>query len=196
MGNINPPGKSNIKKRFSTITSEFARAKAPYLEPNAEALVSRLKKFSKLGGKCAYCGDKQTEWDHLHPMVKSAGWTGYFTEINNLIPACSKCNQSRGNKDYKSWMLGKTPGSPSIRRRLNKSEICRRIKIIQRLIKDNPAEKITLPSRATKVCKLEKKYARQLATILGLFEAAQATANLLQCHYQTIAEKQRTIDDR
>ena len=38
--------------------------------------------------------------------------TGYITEIHNLVPACGKCNQSKGNKPWKDWMLGNAKLSP------------------------------------------------------------------------------------
>ena len=31
------------------------------------------------------------------------------------MPACGKCNQSKGNKDWKAWMLGPAPLSPKTR---------------------------------------------------------------------------------
>ena len=32
------------------------------------------------------------------------------------MPSCSKCNQSNGNKDWKTWMLGNAALSPASRR--------------------------------------------------------------------------------
>jgi hypothetical protein len=39
--------------------------------------------------------------------------TGYISEIANLVPACGKCNQSKGNKDWRTWMLGNAKRSPT-----------------------------------------------------------------------------------
>ncbi|MEW1962951.1 HNH endonuclease [Microbacterium sp. NPDC077644] len=61
---------------------------------------------------CAYCGDTATEWDHLRPLVENQRPTGYIHEIHNLVPACGKCNQSKGNKQWKEWMFGDAPLSP------------------------------------------------------------------------------------
>jgi hypothetical protein len=64
---------------------------------------------------CAYCGDKKSEWDHFRAVVKNRTPTGYITEIANLVPACGKCNQSRGNKDWKTWMQSSARHSPKAR---------------------------------------------------------------------------------
>lgn len=61
---------------------------------------------------CSYCGDPASEWDHFRPLVKDQKPTGYISEIHNLVPACGKCNQSKGNKDWKTWMLSDAALSP------------------------------------------------------------------------------------
>ncbi|MBK7930055.1 MAG: HNH endonuclease [Bryobacterales bacterium] len=58
--------------------------------------------------RCAYCGDPFTEWDHFRPIVSGRRPTGYFSEIANLVPACGKCNQSKGAKNG-SHGCGETP---------------------------------------------------------------------------------------
>ncbi len=64
---------------------------------------------------CAYCGDPSTEWDHLLPLVVGQRPTGYISDIHNLVPACGKCNQSKGNKHWREWMLGSARLSPTSR---------------------------------------------------------------------------------
>ena len=61
---------------------------------------------------CSYCGDTASEWDHFRPLVKNRKPTGFISEIHNLVPACGKCNQSKGNKDWKTWMLSDAALSP------------------------------------------------------------------------------------
>ncbi|MEL5849029.1 MAG: hypothetical protein U7M05_06635 [Candidatus Igneacidithiobacillus chanchocoensis] len=41
--------------------------------------------------------------------------TGYISEIHNLVPSCGKCNQSKGNKEWKVWMLSTAKLSPAAR---------------------------------------------------------------------------------
>ncbi|MBW8827948.1 MAG: HNH endonuclease [Burkholderiales bacterium] len=87
------------------------------MEPTEVEVDEALKILGMQRGACvcAYCGDKKSEWDHFRAVVKHRTPTGYITEIANLVPSCGKCNQSRGNKDWKSWMLGKARHSPSSR---------------------------------------------------------------------------------
>lgn len=63
--------------------------------------------------RCAYCGDKASEWDHLRPLVLKRRPTGFVSEIANLVPSCGKCNQSKGNKPWREWMLSKAKLSPT-----------------------------------------------------------------------------------
>lgn len=65
--------------------------------------------------QCAYCGDPYTEWDHLRPLIAGKRPTGYITEIANLVPACSKCNQSKSGSAWRKWMLGPAKRSPATR---------------------------------------------------------------------------------
>ncbi|WP_322411717.1 HNH endonuclease [Microbacterium invictum] len=64
---------------------------------------------------CAYCGDPSTEWDHLRPLVVNQQPTGYISEIHNLVPACGKCNQSKGNSYWYDWLFGAARLSPTTR---------------------------------------------------------------------------------
>ena len=64
---------------------------------------------------CAYCGGVATEWDHLRPLVVNKQPTGYISEIHNLVPACGKCNQSKGNKNWREWLFSSVPRSPKSR---------------------------------------------------------------------------------
>jgi hypothetical protein len=48
--------------------------------------------------------------------------TGFISEIANLVPACGKCNQSKGNKPWREWMLSKAARSPTSRQIANTAE--------------------------------------------------------------------------
>jgi hypothetical protein len=41
--------------------------------------------------------------------------TGFIAEIQNLVPACGKCNQSKGNSDWRTWMRGNAKLCPRVR---------------------------------------------------------------------------------
>jgi hypothetical protein len=65
--------------------------------------------------QCAYCGSAASEWDHLRPLVMNKKPTGYISEIRNLVPSCGKCNQSKGNKEWKVWINSAAKLSPTAR---------------------------------------------------------------------------------
>ena len=65
--------------------------------------------------QCSYCGSVATEWDHLRPLVLNKKPTGHVSEIHNLVPACGKCNQSKGNKPWATWMVSDARLSPKSR---------------------------------------------------------------------------------
>lgn len=49
---------------------------------------------------CAYCGCKPSSitLDHVIPKVK-----GGSTQRSNLVPACARCNGSKGHSDVWDW---------------------------------------------------------------------------------------------
>jgi hypothetical protein len=115
---FNPPGKPpKLTSRRSTLTGLFVMTLTPYIEPTEAEVDEALGILGMKRGACvcAYCGDKKSEWDHFRAVVLNRKPTGYITEIANLVPACGKCNQSRGNKDWKVWMTGDAAHSPARR---------------------------------------------------------------------------------
>lgn len=111
------PTPVKITGRTSSITNAFVNGIIPVIKPTEEEIESALKTLGmdKDHIVCAYCGNPYTEWDHFHPLVKNKKPTGYISEIHNLVPACGKCNQSKGNKDWKTWMQSNAELSPSSR---------------------------------------------------------------------------------
>jgi len=81
----------------------------PSVAPNEKEVhkVLELLGMNEKNIRCAYCGGKHTEWDHLKPFVEDRKPTGYYTSIRNLVPACGKCNQSKGNENWREWMENK-----------------------------------------------------------------------------------------
>ncbi|MBW8015115.1 MAG: HNH endonuclease [Planctomycetes bacterium] len=103
-----------ITGRTSTLTHAFITSIIPHIEPTEDQIIESLEilGMSLSDIRCAYCWDKPTEWDHLLPLVENKFPTGYISEIHNLVPACGKCNQSKGNKYWKKWILSDAPLSP------------------------------------------------------------------------------------
>ena len=111
------PSVQTMVTRKSSITNAFVNSIVPVIPPDEEEIQYAL---SLLGMnpqdiRCVYCGDRATEWDHLRPLVENRRPTGYMSEIRNLVPSCSKCNQSKGNKYWEKWMCSDARLSPARR---------------------------------------------------------------------------------
>lgn len=111
---INMPHHDGIKARISSINNAFVHGLLPVRPPSEEKF---MKVLAILGAKrddlrCAYCGEKATEWDHIHSIVSKGAPSWYIDEIENLIPCCPSCNSSKGGaerngKSLDEWMRGK-----------------------------------------------------------------------------------------
>ena len=110
------PNPVRITGRSSSITNSFVNGVIPVLAPSALEIRSALQQLGMLEAVfCAYCGGIHTEWDHLRPLVMKQRPTGFISEIHNLVPACGKCNQSKGNRPWREWMLSEARLSPKSR---------------------------------------------------------------------------------
>lgn len=107
-----------ITDRTSSITNSFVQAVIPWVPPSlserAEAL--RMLGMDEDTIVCAYCGGVASDWDHLRPLVRNKRPTGYVSNYKNLVPACGRCNQSKGSKEWRTWIQGKAKGSPASRK--------------------------------------------------------------------------------
>src|SRR5262249_27596148 len=119
------PAVQTMVSRKSSITNAFVNALIPVVVPTHEEIEEALRILGMAPSEvsCAYCGDRMTEWDHLRPIVVKQRPTGYVSEIANLVPACGKCNQSKGNSPWRQWILSKTAKhSPTARGKLDVPE--------------------------------------------------------------------------
>ena len=137
------PRKTKISGRKTTLTAAFANALLPRKEMgNSEKrTVLRALEIDPDNVKCAYCGDQASEWDHLRPIISGKRPTGWITEAANLVPACGKCNQSKGKKPWKDWMQGGARNSPASR---NIPDLKRRIELLDRFIASFPETRVDL----------------------------------------------------
>jgi HNH endonuclease len=145
------PSPMNVTGRSSSITNAFINAIIPAFDPTEE---EELEALHILGMephdiRCAYCGDKFTEWDHLRPIITNQEPTGYITEIANLVPSCGKCNQSKGKSDWRTWMEGKARFSPKTR---GIPDLPTRIARLQSYEDWRNLEKSTLPQSSAQKC--------------------------------------------
>lgn len=113
------PSRAKITARSSTVTNSFVISIVPFHHPEESEIKKCLKilEMDPQNLRCAYCGDKSTEWDHLRPLVLDKKPTGFISEIRNLVPACGKCNQSKGNKDWRKWIVSDAKKSPKTRKK-------------------------------------------------------------------------------
>jgi predicted RNase H-like nuclease len=84
------PRPVKITGRTSSITNAFVNGVFPCRHPNAEEVTEALRILEPNADdlRCAYCGDRASEWDHLRPLIAGKRPTGYISEIANLVPAC------------------------------------------------------------------------------------------------------------
>lgn len=111
------PTPMKITGRSSSMTNAFINSIIPVVFPSADDVRRALEILGMTAEtfECAYCGSNASEWDHLRPLVKGKKPTGYISEIHNLVPSCGKCNQSKGNRQWKEWMTSAAALSPTTR---------------------------------------------------------------------------------
>jgi hypothetical protein len=109
------PSVQTMVSRKSSITNAFVSAIIPVVPPSHEEVENALRilEMEPDDVRCVYCGDPSTEWDHLRPLVVNRRPTGFISEIANLVPACGKCNQSKGNKQWRNWIVSSAKLSPT-----------------------------------------------------------------------------------
>ena len=130
------PTKSDLKGRSSTISNAFAISITPWIKPTDREIEEFYKKLKIEKGKCAYCLGKGNSMDHLKPLVAKGLPTGYITNINNLVPCCSACNSSKGNKDFCEWYLSAKNKERLLKEGLTNEQIAERYSIIMDFIKE------------------------------------------------------------
>ncbi len=114
------PKPVRITGRSSSITNSFVNGIIPVVTPSAAEVRAALEVLGMAEVVSrSYCGDTSTEWDHLRPLVVGKRPTGFISEIHNLVPSCGKCNQSKGNKPWRIWMLSDARLSPKTRKVLD-----------------------------------------------------------------------------
>jgi hypothetical protein len=128
------PSVQTMVSRKSSITNAFVNAIIPVKVPTIDEIDTALSllEMEPHDVRCAYCGDASTEWDHLRPLVLNRRPTGFISEIANLVPACGKCNQSKGNKPWREWMISAAPRSPTGRKIADTDQRIARIESYER----------------------------------------------------------------
>ena len=135
------PTPVKITGRSSSITNSFVNSIIPVIVPTEHQirLALQILNIDAEDMTCAYCGHRSTEWDHLNPLVLNKQPTGYISEIANLVPACGKCNQSKGNKPWRTWMVSAARLSPKTK---GINDIDRRIELLAEYERVNHPQRI------------------------------------------------------
>lgn len=90
--------KNPEKIRLKNLRSKCKRRKL--LEDQPDIDITKWKETLILFDyKCLYCRDEATSLDHMVPVTR--GGTNHHT---NCVPACTRCNSSKGKKDLLRWL--------------------------------------------------------------------------------------------
>jgi hypothetical protein len=164
----------SVSGRSSSITNAFISAIIPVIEPTPEEELEALRILRIDPGdiRCAYCGDKSTEWDHLRPIVSDQAPTGYVTELANLVPSCGKCNQSKGKSDWRTWMEGDARLSPKTRRVPDLAERVERLRTYEAW---RQPRKIDFPAMVG--AEMWERHMRNWRSVLELLRKSQELAS-------------------
>ena len=163
----------SVKGRMGSITNSFVNGILPEIEPSDEDVREALELLGldMADLRCAYCGEKSTEWEHFRPLIKDQEPTGYISEIQNLVPACGKCNQSKGNSHWRTWMLSPARNSPRTR---GIPDLEGRITRLERFERWREPTKLDIPSLVGP--ELWSRYRANWAQLLEYMRASQQLA--------------------
>jgi hypothetical protein len=171
------PSVQTMTSRKTSITNAFVCAIIPVVRPTPEEIKEVLEIFEMTPQdvRCNYCGDKSSEWDHLRPLVIARRPTGHISEIANLVPSCGKCNQSKGNSAWRTWMLGGAPQCPTVRGIPDAPQRIARLEAFERWRQPTLVDfERILGSSAF------SKYWNELDAVVDLMEDSQKLANELR----------------
>jgi hypothetical protein len=178
------PTPVKITGRTSTITNSFVNSIIPVFAPSVEEVHEVLKMLgmSPEDVRCAYCGERASEWDHLRPIVRGQRPTGFVSEIANLVPACGKCNQSKSGHDWRKWMEGSARLCPKVRGVPDLAERIARLEAFERW-----REPRRVDFEATAGTELWKQHWQNHASLLERMRQCQVIAEQIR-----VAVKQAT----
>ncbi len=97
-----------IIKRDSTLRHQYIKGMLGKNTMNKKQQKEHYEQYNIDINKCAYCGENANTLDHIFGLVNDKVFSGYTNDISNLIPSCSSCNSSKGNKDWDRWIESTT----------------------------------------------------------------------------------------
>lgn len=164
----------SVSGRSSSITNAFISAIIPVIQPTPEEELEALRilQIDPDDIRCAYCGDKSTEWDHLRPIISDQKPTGYITEVANLVPSCGKCNQSKGKSYWLTWMEGSARLSPRTR---GVRDLAQRVERLHRYEAWRQPRKIDFPAMVG--AEMWERHTQNWRSVLELLKKSQELAS-------------------
>ncbi len=107
---------ATLSKAVSTLWIASCRALMPASKKPTETDLKLYKAVFATNDECVYCGDVATAVDHFRPVVcKNGVPSGYCDDTWNLVPCCTTCNSSKGNRPWRAFMVRKTGKTPLAR---------------------------------------------------------------------------------
>ena len=187
ISNIRIPGQVKINHRTSTIRGAFVKALIPSVPFSEEQLGAWAKQLNvDLNNDliCVYCGRHATVLDHFFPAVRKKLPTGFVTDLYNLVPSCSKCNESKSGSYWRDWME-RSP-APGQLLRLSPQEIEDRISTLGKF-EEWIRDKITIiPFDKLANDELYISFFKDCEDLLDTFKTYQEKADVLK---QNIIQK-------
>lgn len=88
--------KNPLIKRLSEAKRRAIKSSLPYNYSEVEWKMCK----EYFNNECAYCGQytKELDQEHFIPVKEKGEYT-----VNNIIPACRRCNPSKNAKDFFEW---------------------------------------------------------------------------------------------
>lgn len=96
-----------VMERWTTLNGACQLALAVHDDFDQAAfdrLLMALGQRSEARLSCVYCEMPADSWDHLHSTVQDTWYSGYGNRIFNLVPSCTQCNTSKGQKHWKAFL--------------------------------------------------------------------------------------------
>ncbi len=158
----------------SSVTKSFVNGIIPCINPTEEEVRNALLVLGMTpeSVRCAYCGGDCTEWDHLKPLISNKAPTGYISEIHNLVPSCGKCNQSKGNREWREWIVSNANLSPKTR---GVPDLAEHIERLERY--EEAFQPIRLDFRDIVGDELWEEHWRNYEAVISAMEAARDTSD-------------------
>jgi hypothetical protein len=120
--------------KVRTQTGSFARAKYQLRRSILENALENdcptedYEASLEFFGGCAFCGTKQApRRDHLVPVIQCGDFI-----LRNVVPACQKCDDSKGQKEYHEWMRNSNSRRSLKTRGFTDEQVGERIKLIEK----------------------------------------------------------------